>query len=74
MREPTDRHNAYFAPGELTRLGSAGGLQSSDCANTHNQSQVPVLGTNVPCRVQPPFTWGHGILSSYFPHLIQAKK
>ncbi len=71
VREPTNRDNTYFAPGELNDLGN-GGLKAASCANTGNPSQVPVLGRNVPCRVQPPFTWGGGILSSYYPHLTQA--
>lgn len=69
-REPTNRTNAYYAPGELANLGK-GGLLSASCANTANQSQAPG-GKNVPCRVQPPFRWGNGILSSYFPHLTRA--
>ena len=27
---------------------------------------------NVPCRVQPPFNWGHGILSAYYPHVTRS--
>ena len=41
---------------------SQGGLQSSDCANTGNPQQVPLLGLtgNVACRVQPAVNWGNG--------------
>ena len=49
VREPTNRHNAYFSPGELTNL-SSGGLLSSDCNNVNNKAQLPVLTTNIPCR------------------------
>lgn len=71
VREPTNRSNAYFSPGELNQV-AAGGLESASCANTTNVAQVPVGGANVPCRVQPPFAWGHGVLSAYFPHVQRA--
>ncbi|HET9104966.1 MAG TPA: MlaD family protein [Solirubrobacteraceae bacterium] len=73
VREPTDRSNAYFSPGELSAVAS-GGLQSASCANTANPAQVPVGGANVPCRVQPPFRWGHGLLTAYFPHVRRAPR
>jgi phospholipid/cholesterol/gamma-HCH transport system substrate-binding protein len=72
VREPGNRNNAYFSPGELANVGK-GGLLSANCNNTHNVSQVPLTHSNVPCRVQPPFNWGNGIGTSYFPHLRQAK-
>jgi phospholipid/cholesterol/gamma-HCH transport system substrate-binding protein len=68
IREPTNRHNAYFSPGELANVGR-GGLLSSDCSNTQNKSQVPVTTHNIACRVQSGFNWGHGILSGYFLHV-----
>jgi phospholipid/cholesterol/gamma-HCH transport system substrate-binding protein len=71
VREPSNRHNAYFSPGELANV-ARGGLLSSDCANVHNQPQIPNPSPNVPCRVQPPFKWGHGVLTDYFPHVRQA--
>jgi virulence factor Mce-like protein len=73
-REPANRHNAYFSPGELTHLPT--GLLSSDCNNIHNPSDFPILTNNVPCRVQPPFGWGsHAPTtpSGYYPHLTAAK-
>lgn len=70
VREPTNRDNTYFAPGELANV-ARGGLLSGSCANTSNRAQVPG-GKNVPCRVQPPFRWGHGLLSAYFPHVTKA--
>jgi hypothetical protein len=70
VREPSNRNNTYFAPGELSNI-SNGGLESASCANTSNPAQVPG-GKNVPCRVQPPFHWGHGILSAYYPHVTKA--
>jgi hypothetical protein len=71
VREPTTRTNTYFAPGELSNL-SRGGLLSANCNNTGNAAQVPLLFGNVPCREQPPFAWGNGVLSSYYPHLTRA--
>jgi hypothetical protein len=73
IRPSTNRHNPYYAPGEQSNLGSSGGgLMSSDCNNTGNASQVPLpIGNgNVPCRVQPPWTF-NGV-STYYPHLTRA--
>jgi phospholipid/cholesterol/gamma-HCH transport system substrate-binding protein len=72
VREPTNRDNANYAPGELSNIGT-GGLLSANCNNVNNPSQVPLLFGNVRCKVQPPFTWGGGILTSYFPHLTRAR-
>ncbi|MGI8863814.1 MAG: MlaD family protein [Solirubrobacteraceae bacterium] len=71
VREPTTRSNADFAPGELSDL-NRGGLLAANCNNTGNASQLPLMYGNVPCRVQPPFAWGNGVLSSYYPHLRRA--
>ena len=71
VREPTNRDNTYFSPGELANL-SSGGLLSANCNNTGNVSEVPLTFANVRCKVQPPFPWGNGILSSYYPHLTRA--
>jgi phospholipid/cholesterol/gamma-HCH transport system substrate-binding protein len=66
-RPPTNRHNAYYAPGALSNLAT--GLESSDCNNTGNTAEVPLpLGSgNVPCKVQGPWTF-NGV-TAYFPHL-----
>jgi virulence factor Mce-like protein len=72
-REPTTRQNTYYAPGELYNL-IKGGLLAATCNNTSNASQVPLSLGNVPCRLQPPYHWGHGILSAYYPHVRRAKK
>lgn len=72
IREPTNRNNVYFSPGELLNIGK-GGLLSANCNNIRNVSQAPFVYGNVPCRVQPPFRWGNGILTAYFPRLRQAK-
>ena len=72
IREPTDRNNAYFSPGELVNVGN-GGLLSANCNNTGNPAQVPTLFKNVPCRVQPGFHWGNGITSGYYPHVTQTR-
>jgi virulence factor Mce-like protein len=66
VREPTNRENAYFAPGELANLGR-GGLESASCANTANRAQSPLGFANVRCRVEPGFRWGG--LTRYFPHV-----
>jgi phospholipid/cholesterol/gamma-HCH transport system substrate-binding protein len=70
VREPTNRENSYFAPGELSNV-AAGGLFSATCNNIHNKAQVPG-GQNVPCRVQPPFSWPSGIRRAYYPHVTRA--
>jgi hypothetical protein len=51
-----------------------GGLLSSNCDNVNNQPSVPLLFSNVPCRQQPPFNWGGGILTSYYPRVRPAAK
>ena len=56
VREPTNRNNTYYSPGELSNLAT--GLFSANCANTANTSQVPLVISNVPCKVQPPYPWG----------------
>ena len=72
VREPTNRDNSYYAPGELSNL-NVGGLKSANCNNVHNPSQALLLFGNVPCKVQPPFNWGNGILSAYYPHVTRAR-
>jgi hypothetical protein len=71
VREPTNRDNTYFAPGELANIAS-GGLLSANCNNTANVSQVPLAFGNVRCKQQPAFQWGSGILPSYYPHVTRA--
>ena len=72
IREPTNRDNTYYAPGELANLGR-GGLLSANCNNTGNLSQNPLAFGNVPCRLQPPYNWGHGLLSAYYPHVTRGR-
>jgi virulence factor Mce-like protein len=69
VREPTNRDNTYFAPGELA-YAARGGLLSANCDNTRNPAQVPTGFSNVPCRVQGGFSWNG--LSRYFPHVTRA--
>ncbi len=71
VREPTNRNNTYYSPGEQVNLGT-GGLLSGSCANANNVSQLPILFGNVPCRLQPQFPWGKGIGTSYYPHVTAA--
>jgi hypothetical protein len=66
VREPTNRANTYFAPGELANV-ARGGLLAASCANTGNASQSGFGLQNVPCRVQPGFEWSG--LVRYFPHV-----
>jgi phospholipid/cholesterol/gamma-HCH transport system substrate-binding protein len=68
VREPTDRNNTYYGPGELNDVAT-GGLKSSSCANTGNTSQIPLLFGNVPCREQGAVAWGNGVPTAYFPRL-----
>jgi virulence factor Mce-like protein len=71
VREPSNRDNTNFAPGELANLGR-GGLLSASCANTSNRSQSPLHLPNVPCRVQPGFRWNG--LTRYFPHVTAGSR
>jgi hypothetical protein len=70
VREPTNRDNTYFAPGELADAGR-GGLLAASCANAQNASQSQLGFGNVPCRVQPGFRWAG--LTRYFPHVTRAR-
>lgn len=71
IREPTNRSNSYFAPGELTYIGR-GGLLSANCDNTGNPSQSGFGFPTVPCRPQPGFRWNG--LARYFPHVTAGSK
>ena len=71
VREPTNRNNTYFSPGELANV-ARGGLESGNCTNTQNTSQSPFGFKNVPCRVQPGFGWNH--LVRYYPHVTAGSR
>ncbi|MCW2968759.1 MAG: hypothetical protein JWM71_2531, partial [Solirubrobacteraceae bacterium] len=72
QRLPSNRHNAYFAPGGLARLAE-GGLLASDCRNTANPQTVPVVGSGAPaCKQQAPWTFDGQ--TRYFPHLQRLPK
>jgi phospholipid/cholesterol/gamma-HCH transport system substrate-binding protein len=71
IREPTNRSNSYFAPGELAYIGK-GGLLSANCDNTTNQSQSGFGFPTVPCRPQPGFRWNG--LARYFPHVTAGSR
>jgi phospholipid/cholesterol/gamma-HCH transport system substrate-binding protein len=62
-RSPAIRTNTYFAPNALASIGK-GGEPSATCAGTGSG--------NVPCTLQPAYDWGHGITSSYYPHVTAA--
>ena len=69
-RLPSNRHNAYSAPGEWAKIGLAG-LDASDCRNTSNAQLAPVVGTGAPpCNVQAP--WAFDGASKYYPQLKPA--
>jgi virulence factor Mce-like protein len=71
QREPTNRHDAYPAPGSWTAIGREG-LAASDCRNTSNPQTRPPAGSGAPpCRVQAPWEFA-GAKRSY-PH-VDAKK
>jgi phospholipid/cholesterol/gamma-HCH transport system substrate-binding protein len=66
-RLPSNRHNAYFAPGGLAAWVK-GGLLAADCRNTANPQIVPVVGTGAPpCKQQP--GWTLDGQTRYYPHL-----
>ena len=71
IREPANRDNTYFAPGELDYI-ARGGLLSANCNNTSNPSQSGLGFANVPCRPQPGFRWNG--LARYFPHVTAGSK
>jgi virulence factor Mce-like protein len=71
IREPTNRDNPYYSPGELAHI-ALGGLLSASCANTGNVSQSHFGFKNLPCRVQPGFGWNH--LVRYFPHITAGSR
>jgi virulence factor Mce-like protein len=72
QESPGERSNTYLAPGELRNL-NRGGLRASSCANTGNTAQFPLATNNVPCMVQRPFHYGHGVPDSYYPRVRAAK-
>lgn len=52
QRLPSNRHNAYLAPGGLLEMAT-GLLKSFDCSNTDNPATIPVIGTAPSdCKVQ----------------------
>jgi phospholipid/cholesterol/gamma-HCH transport system substrate-binding protein len=55
-RVPDNRHNAYYAPGELASIGH-GGVRASDCRNLSNPPSRPPVGGGgaPPCLVAPPW-------------------
>lgn len=69
QREPTNRHNAYPAPGGWADWAT--GLPASDCDNIHDSAQIPLLtGSNVPCKASSGWSFNH--LSQYYPHVTRA--
>ena len=73
VRDPTERTNTYYGPGSLADVAH-GGLKSASCANTGNAAQIPLPFGNVPCVVQAPVNWGHGVMSGYYPRLTAAPR
>jgi hypothetical protein len=60
-RLPSNRHNAYRAPGGLAAL--AEGLTSSNCATAGTYVEPAPA-----CRVQPPWSFA-GATPRYYPHV-----
>jgi virulence factor Mce-like protein len=58
QRLPDNRHNAYYAPGELASIGH-GGVRASDCRNLSNPPPgSPTSGGGAPpCVVAPPWSF-----------------
>ena len=67
VREPTNRHNAYIAPGGWSSWAT--GLPASDCTNTNDTAQIPLLDArgNVPCVASK--GWTLNGLTRYYPHV-----
>ncbi|MCW3040696.1 MAG: hypothetical protein JWM31_2601 [Solirubrobacterales bacterium] len=65
----TNRHNPYFAPGEIKDI-ETGALPSSDCRNVGNPTPVSIGNGAPPCRQAPGFTF-NGV-KAYFPHVGRA--
>lgn len=65
-RDPTERNNTYYAPGELNQLAT--GLSSSNCTGTSDGGGLLGL-SNVPCKLQGAFRWGNGVTTAYYPRL-----
>ncbi|MGE4427570.1 MAG: MlaD family protein [Solirubrobacteraceae bacterium] len=76
QRVPSNRANAYPAPGELDHYGPGGSPSSFSCANTANPpaglSIILDLRGNVPCRTQAPRNTD-GVISQ-FPRLLRADR
>ncbi|MCK9250525.1 MAG: MlaD family protein [Solirubrobacteraceae bacterium] len=75
QRVPSNRHNAYPAPGELSQYGPGGTPATFSCANAANPpaglSIILDLQGNVPCRTQRPLTFEG--TSSQFPRVPRAE-
>jgi len=66
QRQPSNRYSPYPPPGQL------GDAKSVSCANTKNAATVPAAGSQVPCVVQPAWTFrgktaNFPDLSPYYP-------
>jgi phospholipid/cholesterol/gamma-HCH transport system substrate-binding protein len=64
-RLPSNRHNAYLAPGAMNNLAS--GLESLDCGNEHNPAGVIPSLAYPRCKTQAP--WDFRGLKRSFPHI-----
>jgi phospholipid/cholesterol/gamma-HCH transport system substrate-binding protein len=72
QRQPTNRHNAYLAPGAQENY-LHGGLRAFDCGNLSNPATIPGFppGTGAPpCLVQAP--WKFRGATRAFPHVERA--
>jgi virulence factor Mce-like protein len=69
-REPTDRHNAYIAPGGWASWAT--GLSASDCNNLDDAAQIPVLNGNGNVACVTSRGWTFNGLTRFYPHVTQA--
>ncbi len=64
----SNRHNPYFLPLELSRMGPGHtGLRAFDCSNVHNPSFEPAP----PCLVSPPLLFRGR--ATHYPHVHKDK-
>lgn len=73
QRQPWSRYNPYPPPGAL------GDDKSLGCANTSNPAVVPATGSQVPCVVEPPWSFrgvhrSFPLLTPFSPSRLTAAK
>ncbi len=69
VREPTNRHNAYIAPGGWASWAT--GLPASDCSDLHDTAQIPVLNGNGNVACVTSKGWAFDGLTRFYPHVTR---